>query len=103
MIDYNVPGSNIPVSLRYNTDKKYSPESITILSRTEDGLWQNTDFTISESYLVFDIDNLSGTFSVIYTKPDYTLKIVLISGGILLIMSILVLTVRKKKQSKHTN
>ena len=103
VIDYNVPGSNIPVSLRYNTDKKYSPESITILSRTEDGLWQNTDFTVSESYLVFDIDNLSGTFSVIYTKPDYTLKIVLISGGILLIMSILVLTVRKKKQSKHTN
>ena len=103
VIDYNVPGSNIPVSLRYNTDKKYSPESITILSRTEDGLWQNTDFTVSESYLVFDIDNLSGTFSVIYTKPDYTPKIVLISGGILLIMSILVLTVRKKKQSKHTN
>lgn len=103
VIDYNVPGSNKPVSLRYNMDKKYSPESITILSRTEDGLWQNTNFTVSESYLVFDIDNLSGTFSVIYTKPDYTLKIVLISGGILLIMSILVLTVRKKKQSKHTN
>lgn len=96
-----VPHSNLPVKLRCLLPEGVSTEHIALLIQTDTG-WHDTEFTVSGSYLVFDVpDGIQG-LQLKEIPIDY--KPYILSGATALAVLMLSITValikRKKKEKK---
>lgn len=89
-----------PTALHYICPEGQDFETAKIMVKGKDG-WSKKEFTVDESYLVFDVSASDTDFCLIKTKAPLPIKKIIL-GGILLVLviGILVFSKRKKKNIK---
>ncbi len=89
-------------TLRFLPEEKCEAEDIAVFVRNSDGEWRAADFSITGSYVVFDVAETDNAFCIAEALPDYTNIIRIAVSALCVLLIVIILVIRKliKKKKK---